>query len=164
MQFNRSNLAPMMSNVALNSQQIVPMTDAHLSQIRHIEHQVQDFPWSDKNLNEIQGRFDCHRVLLKAGRVLGFYYAQNIRGEVSLLNIAVTPLEQGHGYGKHLLSFLLDEMMQEQAESIWLEVRESNLKAISLYEKLGFNEVTRRFDYYPSKKGKEDALVMTYSI
>ena len=37
-----------------------------------------------------------------------------------------------------------------------LEVRESNISAIKLYEKVGFEEINRRKKYY----GNEDAIIM----
>ena len=39
-----------------------------------------------------------------------------------------------------------------------MEVRESNDTAISMYESLGFDEISRRKDYY--KKPTEDAVIM----
>ena len=44
---------------------------------------------------------------------------------------------------------------------LWLEVRESNQTARQLYDKLGFNEVTLRKNYYPTSTGeRENAIVM----
>jgi len=43
-------------------------------------------------------------------------------------------------------------------------VRPSNPNAIALYEDEGFNEIGRRPNYYPSKKGREDAIVMAMEI
>ncbi|HAH02948.1 MAG TPA: ribosomal-protein-alanine N-acetyltransferase, partial [Vibrio sp.] len=56
----------------------------------------------------------------------------------------------------------LDMCEQADAESAWLEVRESNVNAFNLYEKAGFNEVDRRRNYYPTKQGNEDAIIMSY--
>ena len=43
---------------------------------------------------------------------------------------------------------------------LWLEVRESNAPAIALYQNSGFDVAGTRRDYYPSDKGREDALLM----
>ncbi|MEP8021895.1 ribosomal protein S18-alanine N-acetyltransferase, partial [Vibrio parahaemolyticus] len=96
--------------------------------------------------------------------VVGYFYAQNIVGEVTLLNIAVAPALQGKGYGQKLLDAFLNHCEQAKADSAWLEVRESNHPAIHIYEQAGFNEVDRRYDYYPAKtgNGKEDAIIMSY--
>lgn len=95
-------------------------------------------------------------------KVVGYFYAQNILGEVTLLNIAVEPKLHGHGYGKYLIESFLEMCVSDKAESAWLEVRSSNHKAYRLYDAVGFNEVDRRRDYYPTEDGKEDAIIMSY--
>lgn len=65
--------------------------------------------------------------------LVGYFYAQNIVGEVTLLNIAVDPQQQGKGYGRQLAEYFLDIGEQAGAESAWLEVRESNQRAYALY-------------------------------
>ena len=81
---------------------------------------------------------------------------------MTLLNIAVAPANQGKGYGKKLMDAFLDMCEKAKAESAWLEVRESNHNAFGLYESIGFNEVDRRRNYYPTASGKEDAIIMSY--
>ena len=100
--------------------------------------------------------------MLLDDKVIGYFYAQNIVGEVSLLNIAIDPVLQGKGYGKQLAEFFLTHCEDVKAESAWLEVRESNTRAFDLYQNLGFNEIDRRVNYYPTEKGKEDAIIMSY--
>ena len=51
---------------------------------------------------------------------------------------------------------------RQGASSVYLEVRPSNLPAIELYQKLGFNEIGRRPKYYTDSK--EDAVVMMKDI
>jgi ribosomal-protein-alanine N-acetyltransferase len=45
-------------------------------------------------------------------------------------------------------------------EALYLEVRPSNTRAVNLYERLGFEGIALRRDYYPADQGREDALVM----
>lgn len=52
------------------------------------------------------------------------------------------------------------ESNRRQAEEAWLEVRVSNLPAISLYNEMEFEEIERRKNYYPLADGREDALIM----
>ena len=47
---------------------------------------------------------------------------------------------------------------------MFLEVRPSNPRAITLYESMGFNEIGRRPNYYPAKRGREDAVVMAMEM
>ena len=147
--------------------QIVPLAPEHLNDVYRIECGAHTHPWSEKMICDINSRGGCHHVMLVNAQVVGYFYAQNIVGEVTLLNIAVATEYQGNGYGKVLLEAFLTMCEQANAESAWLEVRESNTKAFNLYECIGFNEVDRRRNYYPvvsdsGKVGKEDAIIMSY--
>jgi ribosomal-protein-alanine acetyltransferase len=77
------------------------------------------------------------------GRILGFAMYRVVAGEGELLNLAVDPSARRTGVARALLQ----EMMQ-QAEIWHLEVRESNLAAIALYDSLGYQKVGRRSGYY----------------
>jgi ribosomal-protein-alanine N-acetyltransferase len=57
---------------------------------------------------------------------------------------------------------MIETGLSEKAESIWLEVRESNRTARNLYEKLGFAPVGKRRRYYSDND--EDALVMSLAL
>ena len=61
---------------------------------------------------------------------------------------------------KDIKTFFISELYLNSIQQIWLEVRESNATAINLYDNAGFILVEQRVNYYPSKKGKEDALIM----
>ncbi|WP_375751172.1 ribosomal protein S18-alanine N-acetyltransferase [Vibrio sp. HN007] len=140
-----------------------PMKPEHLSQIWQIECSAHTHPWSQTMINDLSSRGACHYSLLdETGNVAGYFYAQNIVGEVTLLNIAVDPVQQGKGVGRILMEHFLEICEQNDAESAWLEVRESNHVAHGLYQSIGFNEVDRRRDYYPTENGKEDAIIMSY--
>jgi len=80
------------------------------------------------------------------------------------LNITIRPESQGNGFGHGLLEHLMQQAKVRDAEVTFLEVRESNLNAAGLYESFGFNEIGRRRNYYPAVGGREDALVMAYSL
>jgi ribosomal-protein-alanine N-acetyltransferase len=142
--------------------EIVPLTDAHLTSVIKIENSAHSHPWAESLIRDVNSRGACHHVLLVDQQIVGYFYAQNIVGEVTLLNIAVSPNEQGKGYGKVLTEFFLSMCESANAESAWLEVRASNKKAYQLYESAGFNELDRRVNYYPTDKGKEDAIIMSY--
>ncbi|MFD2179848.1 ribosomal protein S18-alanine N-acetyltransferase [Veronia pacifica] len=131
-------------------------------QVIAIEGLAHSHPWSESLLTQKPNKFACNLGLFVDDQLAGYFFSQCIAGEASLLNIAVDPKWQGRGLGKKLLDEFFNRMSDMAAQEAWLEVRESNLAAIALYEKAGFNETDRRIDYYPSKKGKEDALVMCY--
>ncbi|MCG9683735.1 ribosomal protein S18-alanine N-acetyltransferase [Vibrio sp. Isolate23] len=141
---------------------LLPLAEAHLDSVYSIETQAHSHPWSEAMIRDVTSRGACHHVLMDDDKVVGYFYAQNIVGEVTLLNIAVDPAQQGRGYGKQLIESFLTMCEQVKAESAWLEVRESNTRAANLYESVGFNEVDRRVNYYPTATGKEDAIIMSY--
>ena len=63
-----------------------------------------------------------------------------------------------------MIQYLLNHARQRDMDTVFLEVRQSNVGALYLYDKLGFNEIGLRRDYYPAKDGREDALVLAYEI
>jgi [ribosomal protein S18]-alanine N-acetyltransferase len=142
--------------------QIIETTDNHLDQIWAIEQQAHSHPWTEGSIRNLKSRCASNRVMLEGDEVLGYYYAQDVVGEMTLMNIAIKPSEQGRGLGKQLINYFLALCEKNNNESAWLEVRESNQNAIYLYQSAGFNEVDRRSNYYPSKNGKEDAIIMSY--
>ncbi|WP_047049846.1 ribosomal protein S18-alanine N-acetyltransferase [Vibrio mexicanus] len=142
--------------------QLTPLTHALLDEVISIEQRAHSHPWAESLLLNLSSRGACHYALLENDAVVGYFYAQNIVGEVTLLNIAVDPDHQRKGFGKALLEGFLKVCEEAKAESAWLEVRESNVGAYALYELAGFNEVDRRRYYYPTETGKEDAIIMSY--
>lgn len=98
-------------------------------------------------------------------------------GEAELLNLATARQYQGRGVASRLLVSVLAGL-QGRAETLFLEVRESNAAARQLYEKLDFNQVGIRPGYYPpgpaSKSAtgarparrplREDALIYAHSL
>ncbi|MGZ8321407.1 MAG: GNAT family N-acetyltransferase, partial [Telluria sp.] len=68
---------------------------------------------------------------------------------------------QGQGIGRCLLDQAVACARALSMESILLEVRPSNLRALKVYRDYGFTEIGRRKAYYPDHDGKrEDAIVM----
>ena len=142
--------------------QFTPLALEHLDQVWAIEQVAHSHPWAESMIRDLNSRGASHHVMIENDQVVGYFYGQNIVGEVTMLNLAVDPARQGKGYGKALVAHFLDVCEQAKAESAWLEVRESNQRAFALYESAGFNELDRRRNYYPTQKGKEDAIIMSY--
>jgi [ribosomal protein S18]-alanine N-acetyltransferase len=78
--------------------------------------------------------------------------------EMELLNLAVGPNWRRRGYASALLSTALTECRERALQAIFLEVRESNQRAISFYKKHGFAQSGRRPNYY--RNPDEAALTM----
>jgi len=96
-------------------------------------------------------------VLEQNSKILGFLVARAIDKEWELENIVVGTPSQRRGLGAELLNEFLKLALARDAESIFLEVRESNLPARHLYRKRGFLECGRRKNYYATPQ--EDAIV-----
>lgn len=100
--------------------------------------------------------------------MIGFYIGEKAGPDFTLMDICVAPEHQGKGIAKQLLSQFIAYSEQQNAETLFLEVRESNSRAIKLYESAGFIEMSVRKNYYPSndttKNGFEDAILMGLSL
>ena len=86
-------------------------------------------------------------------KVMGFIQLEEHYEIIDLINIAVDEEYHGKNIGTKLIEYALSNT---NAEKMMLEVRESNISAIKLYEKVGFKEINRRKKYY----GNEDAIIM----
>ena len=96
-------------------------------------------------------------VAVEGERVSGFLVSRPLgMGEGEMLNLAVAPGSRRNGVGKTLVRAFLGEF----PGGAYLEVRESNAAALSLYKSLGFKEVTRRAGYYHAPD--EAAIVMKF--
>ena len=68
--------------------------------------------------------------------------------EADVQTIAVAPRSQGNGLGRELLEALVAEAVGRGCAQLFLEVRVDNDRAISLYERTGFERQGRRANYY----------------
>lgn len=143
--------------------EITKMTSAHIEEIARLEKECFSSPWSEDGLkSELDNSFARFFVALSDGRIAGYIGSHNVLGEVYITNVAVFPEFRRNGVGMTLVDFLVNEMNAEEAEFVTLEVRESNIKAIDLYEKCGFEKVGKRIDFY--EKPREDGVLMTHFI
>ncbi|MGL6001953.1 MAG: ribosomal protein S18-alanine N-acetyltransferase [Plesiomonas sp.] len=129
-----------------------------------IEVAAHAFPWSEKTFQDNFGERYINVKLLKDGQLVGFAITQVILDEATLFNIAIAPQWQGQGLGLQLLRHLGELLATQDVLTLWLEVRESNLRARALYEREGFNEVTVRRNYYPCAQGRENAVIMALPL
>jgi ribosomal-protein-alanine N-acetyltransferase len=93
-----------------------------------------------------------------SGAMAGFLVASLLPPEAELELIAVDPAAQRRGLARRLFSVLAEELRAAQVAEVVLEVRASNLPALTFYRQLGFVESGRRKDYYQIPV--EDALLM----
>lgn len=92
----------------------------------------------------------------------GYFIADKVLDESTLMNICVAPSAQRQGLGRRLMEYYLQACSERAITQHWLEVRASNLGAQALYEAMGYQEYSVRHDYYPTAKGWEDAVLMAF--
>ena len=97
-------------------------------------------------------------AVVRGAAVDGYAITRTVGDESELLNIAVSPDRRGCGIGAALLDAVMTRCHREGAREMWLEVRESNVSARSLYAGRGFVPVGRRRRYYHSPR--EDAILL----
>ena len=109
-----------------------------LSRIADIEMVAYEFPWTE-------GIFrDCLRVGYRCvvlegdGELYGYGVMSVAAGEAHLLNLCVRPDRQRFGLGSDLLRYFLGKAKEADAGRIFLEVRQTNLAALALYNRAGF--------------------------
>ncbi len=136
------------------------MVEADLDRVTLLEQQLFSSPW---RLAQLQDSLHCSRWMWVATLqdvLVGYLVASYGGGVADLLTIGVDSRQQGSGVGQRLLLQLIERLRSEQADALFLEVRESNAAAVALYRKCGFESVAVRKGYYSDEAGSEDAVVM----
>ena len=139
-----------------------PMDMRHIDAVLAIEKDVYPFPWSHQVfVATLSEGHECWVACDAAQAVVGYFVLMQVLDEAHLLTIAVRRDEQGRGIGTRLLARTIEVARGIPVESILLEVRPSNVRAVDLYAHYGFNEIGRRKNYYEAPEGKrEEAIVM----
>ncbi|MBR2634633.1 MAG: ribosomal protein S18-alanine N-acetyltransferase [Clostridia bacterium] len=115
-------------------------------------------PWSRKALEECLDSPVFESFVCTDGKsILGYLITSTAAGEAEILRIASFPEHRRKGVAASLLRFFLQRAPKNQTEAVFLEVRESNLAARNLYEKIGFRPSGLRCGYY--SKPREDAVL-----
>ncbi|WP_313652989.1 ribosomal protein S18-alanine N-acetyltransferase [Pantoea sp.] len=140
------------------------LTPDDLAEAFAIECRSHAFPWREQTFASNQGERFLNLRLDVGDKMAAFAITQVVLDEASLFNIAVDPAFQRRGLGRQLLQHLIAALIERNVLTLWLEVRASNLPAIALYEQLGFNQVSRRPNYYPTASGREDAILMALTL
>jgi ribosomal-protein-alanine N-acetyltransferase len=141
---------------------LVPMAPGDIDAVWEMEKRVFPYPWSRGNFaDSLASGYDAW--LLKGGgdELAGYFLVMYVLDEAHLLDVAVALALQREGLGRYLLDQIVERARARGMESILLEVRPSNDRALYVYRKYGFAEIGRRKGYYPALEGqREDAIVM----
>lgn len=145
-----------------------PVSDADLESILHIEQISFRRPWGRRSFeSELTCPKACNFIVKSDSaaiptQVIAYVFLRLITEELHILKIAVAPACRGHGIAAWLLDQCFGMGKDSGAEMVYLEVRTSNIPAVGLYQKLGFEVIGRRPGYYTDTQ--EDALIMMKNL
>ena len=141
---------------------IVAMNADHLDQIAALERVCFPDPWSRESFCaqlDVSGVF---LVICDGEQVVGYAVMGIASSEAELYNIAVKEEYRGKGLSDALFKHTLAAAVEKGVDTVFLEVRESNLRARRFYERLGFEDIGRRKRYYSHPT--EDAILMRLPV
>ena len=131
-----------------------------IDQVLEVESQSFTLPWSKEAFfNELTvNQYAVYIVIEDNGKIAGYCGSWVVIDESHITNIAILPEYRGKKLGEALLRKMIEISISMGAIRMTLEVRVSNVVAISLYEKLGFQKGGIRKRYYTDNH--EDAYIM----
>ncbi len=134
--------------------EIEKMNKNHLEEIKeNLETDFDNF-WNYNILKEeLSSDNSKYIVAISKGEVIGFAGIKFALDQADIMNIVTRKDCRNKGVGTLLLRELISICKKFKANSIFLEVSEDNEPAIKLYQKLGFENVGIRKNYYKDKNG-----------
>lgn len=144
--------------MAIKMNNIVLAKKEHLPYIANLEKEIFSEPWSESSLELCLTEKAFCICCLEYGVPVSYCTAITVLDEAQIINVATNSSFRGRGYAKAVLDAVFEECKQRGIVIVSLEVRESNIPAISLYQGLGFNIEGIRKNFY--KNPRENAFVM----
>lgn len=142
--------------------QIREMQFDDLEGVMEIENANFSTPWTETGFFTFLIRDDTlFLVAEEEEKILGYCGIVMVQDEGDITNVAVAKELQNQGIGKQLVKELLLQTKTRGVKKVFLEVRASNARAIHVYEKMGFEQISIRKNYYEAPT--EDGLVMMHT-
>ena len=139
--------------------EIREMQREDLSEVARIEKENFTLPWSQQGFLDSMGQENtCYLVACINEKIVGYCGYLQVLDEADITNVAVDAAYRRIGTGKRMLRELIDHGSKRGVKAFTLEVRESNIAAQGLYQKLGFESAGIRRDFYDAPK--ENAVIM----
>ena len=114
--------------------------------------------WPQKSYEQLGESGMRGWVAETAETLAGFLIVRVIAPESEILNIAIAPSQRRKGIATALLTEAENTLKKDNVTRVFLEVRESNQRAIAFYKKYGFAATGRRPAYY--REPPEPAVLM----
>jgi len=138
------------------------MSGSDLDAVLAIEQASFTTPWRREHFeHELAAPHSFPFVAEFDGSVAGYVCLMSLFEEAQILDIAVAPEQRGRGLARLLMDHAVSIAREKKAEVLALEVRASNIAAITLYERCGFVRTGIRSKYY---EGVDDAVLMEKSL
>ncbi|MBU9674100.1 ribosomal protein S18-alanine N-acetyltransferase [Planococcus sp. CP5-4] len=136
------------------------MTIQDVDAVYEIEKQSFTLAWTKEAFEQemLKNEFAYYVLAETAEGVIGYCGMWLVMDEAHITNIAISPQQRGNKYGKALMKEAMDQAKAQGAKLMTLEARVSNIAALNLYKKLGFQNGGIRKGYYTDNQ--EDAIVM----
>lgn len=135
------------------------MTEEDVAAVADLEEQNFSRPWSfDAFLKTLSDENYIVMIAKDTDALLGYCVLLCTGEEADITNVCTAPEARGKGVATDMLAALMDAGRARGVTEFFLEVRESNVPARSLYTKLGFEEIGLRKNYY--EEPKEHAVLM----
>ena len=132
-----------------------------IDELYYIEQNCFGNPWTEKMLEcELNSPLSILETEERDGKIVGYALGRVVADEAELLKICVLSDWRKQGIAEKMLRALLGKMRENGAAACFLEVRSKNSPAIALYQKLGFEQIALRRNYYPD----DDAVVMSVRL
>lgn len=142
------------------------VSNSELDEIAALDAQVNRSAWSLFNYQQ-SAQDDNHQILGaydEDDQIIGVCVFSRVLDEAEILQIFVRHEKQRNGYATILLEQVCQLLQIQQVNQIFLEVMVGNTSAINLYEKLGFNVIGNRKNYYKVDGKYIDALLMAKQL
>lgn len=143
------------------------MVAGDIDEVHALESSVFPHPWTRANfVDSLASGYDAWVLRAAADdQLAGYFLLMYAVDEAHLLDVAVAGARQGGGLGRFLLDRIALRAREQGMDSILLEVRPTNERALQIYRRYGYQEIGRRKGYYPAHEGRrEDAIVMRYAL
>ncbi len=135
----------------------------HIPLVMPLELEAYPDPWTQGMFQQETNNGASHFYVVFANdQILGYGGFWFVLDEAHITKVTIASPFRGQGYGRTLMAFLIERVIDLDGAEIRLEVREGNTAARHLYESLGFESVGLRKGYYA--RTNETAVVMKKSL